>query len=71
MKYLGPFLIFIGVAGFGFWVYDFFTAEFAPKYFWAGFVSIPIIFAGSILSMPAIQRSMLKQNGDIIREQID
>jgi len=39
-----------------------------PKYFWLSFVGMPLIFIGFVLSDSRIQRFLLKQQRDNIRE---
>jgi hypothetical protein len=39
-----------------------------PKYFWLGFVAMPLIFIGFVLSAPRIQRFFLDRQRDNLRE---
>ncbi|GAA0327810.1 hypothetical protein GCM10008967_17880 [Bacillus carboniphilus] len=71
MKIIGPFMIIIGLAGLGFSIFEFLTLDFheEPKYFWMSFAAMPIIFVGFILTMPAIQRKILRENEGLIKGQ--
>jgi hypothetical protein len=57
--------VFIGISMFDFFNLD--TSE-EPKYFWMFFVALPSIFIGFVLNGPRIQRVMLDQQKDTIRE---
>ncbi|WP_243299490.1 zinc ribbon domain-containing protein [Bacillus litorisediminis] len=72
MKKFGPLILIIGLAGFVIFLIDFASSDFfeEPKYFWVGFASMPVIFIGAVLSMPAIKQKYLKQNEEILREQM-
>jgi hypothetical protein len=57
--------VFIGISMFDFFTLD--TSE-EPKYFWMFFVALPLIFIGFVLNGPRIQKVMLEQQKDTIRE---
>jgi hypothetical protein len=70
MKNLGVVLLIIGFVFIGIAMFDFFTLETweEPKYFWMFFVALPLIFIGFVLNRPRIQKAMLEQQKDTIRE---
>lgn len=70
MKNLGVVLLFLGVGMLGFSMVDFFTLDQweEPKYFWMGFVAMPLIFIGFVLNGPRIQKVMFNQQKDILKE---
>ncbi|MET3695850.1 hypothetical protein SAMN05877753_102621 [Bacillus oleivorans] len=72
MKKIGPLILLIGLAGFAVFLFDFVSADLLeePKYFLVGFVSMPLIFIGAVMSMPSLQQKYLKQNEEILREQM-
>ncbi|MFF2753097.1 zinc-ribbon domain-containing protein [Psychrobacillus sp. NPDC058041] len=72
MKFIAPFVLFIGIAGLGFSVYDFFTSNRweGPEYFWLGFVALPVIFVGFILTGIAYRSKIIKSNEEILRAQM-
>ncbi|MFD2443788.1 zinc-ribbon domain-containing protein [Bacillus sp. CGMCC 1.16607] len=59
-----------GIGGIGFAMFDFFTLDTweQPKYFWMFFVGAPLIFIGFVLNMGRIQRVMLDQQKDTLKE---
>jgi len=69
-KNLGPFILIIGLGCLAFSMFEFFTLEMweEPKYFWLSFVGMPLIFIGFVLSGSRIQRFLLNQQRDNIRE---
>lgn len=72
MKFIGPFVLFIGIAGLGFSIYDFFTFNSwdGPKYFWVAFVAMPVIFVGFILTGIAYRGKLMTSNEEILRAQM-
>jgi hypothetical protein len=70
MKTFGVFLLLTGFGLLGFSMYDFFTLDTweDPKYFWMGFVALPLIFIGFVLNGQRIQRAMFEQQKDNLRE---
>jgi hypothetical protein len=70
MKNFGILLVLLGISLIGFAMYDFFTLDLweEPKYFWMFFVGMPFIFIGLVLNGGRIQKAMLNQQKDNIRE---
>ena len=72
MKKMGPLILCLGIAGFVVFFIDVATSELfnTSAYFWVGFVSMPVILIGAVTSMPAIKQKYLKQNEEILQEQM-
>jgi hypothetical protein len=72
MKFIGPFILFIGIAGLSFSLYDFFTSNSweGPEYFWLGFVAMPVIFVGFILTAIAYRSKITKLDEDLLRDKM-
>ncbi|MCA1029692.1 zinc ribbon domain-containing protein [Bacillus timonensis] len=70
MRLLGILLLLGGFGCLGFSIFDFFTLQGMeePKYFWLGFVGMPMIFIGFVLNGSAIQRYMFNQQKDTLRD---
>ncbi|NGQ94511.1 hypothetical protein G3578_04870 [Brevibacillus sp. SYP-B805] len=69
-KNFGLFILIAGFVCLGFSMFEFLTLDMweTPKYFWLAFVALPLLFFGFVLSAPRIQRSLLNQQRDNIRE---
>ncbi|WP_192797334.1 zinc ribbon domain-containing protein [Psychrobacillus glaciei] len=72
MKFIGPFIFLIGIAGLAFYFYDLFTSTSSegPEYFWVGFVAMPVIFVGVILTAFAYRANITKLDEDLLRNKM-
>ena len=72
MKIIGPFIVFLGLSGITFALFEFLTLEGfeQPKYFWLFFVSMPFVFIGFILTGVGYRKNIQKLNEDILRDQM-
>jgi hypothetical protein len=69
-KRLGPLVFTIGFVCLGVSLFEFFTLDEweTPHLFWLAFGGMPLIFIGFVLSGSSIQRFLLHQQRDHIRE---
>jgi len=70
MGKLGIMLVIIGIVCFGYTMFEMSTGGIFedPKYTWLPFIGIPLMFVGSVLSGPRIQKFLLRREEKNIRE---
>jgi ribosomal protein S27AE len=70
LEKLGALLFLLGLGCVGFALFEFFTVDMfeMPRYDWLPFIGIPLMFLGFVLSGARIQRFLLRQQKENIRE---
>jgi len=70
MEKLGIVLVIIGIVCFGYSMFEISTGGIfeEPKYTWLPFIGIPLMFVGTVLSGPRIQKFLLRREEKNIRK---